>query len=78
VKFIPVIVTDVPPAVDPEVGFMPVTVGVELTAPPTWRDWLRLLCRASVTVSDPLTFAVADALILAYTVVVERLPLASG
>ena len=28
VKFVPVITTDVPPEVEPEIGVMPVTVGV--------------------------------------------------
>ena len=64
----------------PEVGPVRVNAGTftGVTVPLTWMDLFRLLWSASLIVRFPLTFAVAEAVIRAYTVVVERLPPASG
>ena len=53
-----------------------VTTG--FTVPLTARDLLTLLWRASARVRLPLTLAVAEARMRAYTVALERVPLPSG
>jgi hypothetical protein len=52
--------------------------GIAVNVPMTWMDWSRLAWRESLIDSGPLTFAVAEALIRAYTVVVASIPPASG